>query len=31
MAPRREERFGDMSNVLFANGWITGDDCKVLI
>lgn len=31
MAPDGEERFGDVSNVLFANGWITDDDGKVFI
>jgi 4-O-beta-D-mannosyl-D-glucose phosphorylase len=31
MAPRGEERIGDVSNVLFANGWISEEDGKVLI
>jgi len=31
MAPREEERIGDVSNVLFANGWIREEDGKVLI
>ncbi|MCD8078920.1 MAG: glycosidase [Bacteroides sp.] len=31
MAPRGEERVGDVSNVLFSNGWITDDDGKVFI
>ncbi len=31
MAPRGEERIGDVSNVLFSNGWITEDDGRVLI
>jgi len=30
MAPQREERIGDVSNVLFSNGWIA-DDGKVFI
>ncbi|MCB8999347.1 MAG: glycosidase [Bacteroidales bacterium] len=31
MAPQNEERIGDVSNVLFSNGWIADDDGKVLI
>jgi 4-O-beta-D-mannosyl-D-glucose phosphorylase len=31
MAPHEEERIGDVSNVLFSNGWITEDDGTVLI
>jgi 4-O-beta-D-mannosyl-D-glucose phosphorylase len=31
MAPEDEERMGDVSNVLFSNGWITEDDGTVLI
>ena len=31
MAPEGEERVGDVSNVLFSNGWIADDDGKVLI
>lgn len=31
MAPRGEERIGDVSNVLFANGWIADQDGRVLI
>jgi 4-O-beta-D-mannosyl-D-glucose phosphorylase len=31
MAPDREERVGDVSNVLFSNGWITDEDGRVLI
>ncbi|WP_207495802.1 glycoside hydrolase family 130 protein [Aridibaculum aurantiacum] len=31
MAPEGEERIGDVSNVLFANGWIADDDGTVLI
>jgi 4-O-beta-D-mannosyl-D-glucose phosphorylase len=31
MAPEGEERFGDVSNVLFSNGWIADEDGKVLI
>lgn len=31
MAPEGEERVGDVSNVLFANGWIADDDGRVLI
>lgn len=31
MAPENEERVGDVSNVLFANGWIADDDGKVFI
>jgi 4-O-beta-D-mannosyl-D-glucose phosphorylase len=31
MAPDEEERIGDVSNVLFSNGWITEDDGTVLI
>lgn len=31
MAPENEERIGDVSNVLFANGWIKDDDGKVFI
>ena len=29
MAPEGEERIGDVSNVLFSNGWIADDDGKV--
>ena len=31
MAPEDEERVGDVSNVLFSNGWIAEDDGTVLI
>lgn len=31
MAPKGEERVGDVSNVLFSNGWICDDDGKVYI
>lgn len=31
MAPEAEERIGDVSNVLFANGWIADADGKVVI
>jgi 4-O-beta-D-mannosyl-D-glucose phosphorylase len=31
MAPEGEERTGDVSNVLFSNGWIADDDGKVFI
>jgi len=31
MAPQGEERFGDVSNVLFSNGWIADEDGKVFI
>lgn len=31
MAPEDDERVGDVSNVLFANGWIKDDDGKVFI
>lgn len=31
MAPEGEERIGDVSNVLFANGWIADEDGKVYI
>lgn len=31
MGPLREERVGDVSNVLFTNGWIADDDGKVFI
>jgi 4-O-beta-D-mannosyl-D-glucose phosphorylase len=31
MAPEGEERVGDVSNVLFANGWISDDDGTVYI
>ena len=31
MAPLGEERTGDVSNVLFSNGWIADDDGKVFI
>lgn len=31
MAPRDEERVGDVSNVLFSNGWIADDDGTVFI
>lgn len=31
MAPEGEERIGDVSNVLFANGWIADEDGKIFI
>ncbi len=31
MAPQGEERLGDVSNVLFSNGWIADDNGKVFI
>ena len=31
MAPVEEERIGDVSNVLFSNGWITDEDGTVYI
>lgn len=31
MGPRGDERVGDVSNVLFTNGWIADDDGKVFI
>lgn len=31
MAPEGEERTGDVSNVLFSNGWIADDDGTVLV
>jgi len=31
MAPEGEERVGDVSNVLFSNGWIVDDDGTVFI
>lgn len=31
MAPHKKERIGDVSNVLFSNGWITDDDGTVYI
>ncbi len=31
MAPEGEERIGDVSNVLFGNGWIADDDGTVFI
>jgi 4-O-beta-D-mannosyl-D-glucose phosphorylase len=31
MAPEGEERVGDVSNVLFANGWIEDEDGTVFI
>ena len=31
MAPEGEERIGDVSNVLFTNGWIADQDGKVFI
>ena len=31
MAPEGEERIGDVSNVLFTNGWIADEDGKVFI
>ena len=31
MAPQSEERIGDVSNVLFSNGWIADEDGKVFI
>lgn len=31
MAPEGDERIGDVSNVLFSNGWIADDDGKVFV
>lgn len=31
MAPEGEERIGDVSNVLFSNGWIADEDGKIFI
>ena len=31
MVPEGEERVGDVSNVLFTNGWIADEDGKVFI
>jgi 4-O-beta-D-mannosyl-D-glucose phosphorylase len=31
MAPEGEERVGDVSNVLFSNGWIADEDGSVFI
>ena len=31
MAPEEEERVGDVSNVLFSNGWICDNDGKIYI
>ena len=31
MVPEGEERVGDVSNVLFSNGWIADEDGKVFI
>ena len=31
LAPQGEERIGDVSNVLFTNGWIADEDGKVFI
>lgn len=31
MAPKDEERIGDVSNVLFINGWVKRDNGEVLI
>ena len=31
IAPQKEERVGDVSNVVFSNGWIKDDDGKVFI
>ena len=31
MAPQDDERVGDVSNVLFSNGWIVDEDGKVFI
>jgi 4-O-beta-D-mannosyl-D-glucose phosphorylase len=31
MAPEGDERVGDVSNVLFSNGWIVDEDGKVFI
>lgn len=31
LAPEGEERIGDVSNVLFSNGWVADDDGKVFI
>ncbi len=31
LAPKRSERIGDVSNVVFSNGWIKDDDGRILI
>jgi len=31
LAPQKDERIGDVSNVLFSNGWIAKDDGTVYI
>jgi len=31
IAPKDDERIGDVSNVVFSNGWITDDDGKIYI
>jgi len=31
LAPEGEERVGDVSNVVFSNGWIADDDGKIFI
>ena len=31
LAPVGEERVGDVSNVLFSNGWVADDDGRVLL
>ena len=31
LAPEGHERLGDVSNVLFSNGWIADDDGRVLL
>jgi 4-O-beta-D-mannosyl-D-glucose phosphorylase len=31
LAPKGEERVGDVSNVLFANGWLVNDNNEVYI
>src|SRR5699024_1235058 len=31
LAPEGEERVGDVSNVLFSNGWIADDDGRVFL
>lgn len=31
LAPQGEERVGDVSNVLFCNGWVVGDDDRVYL
>lgn len=31
LAPEGDERIGDVSNVVFSNGWIADDDCRVFI